>query len=305
MKQKPNIKFMHMFKEFNVKNNVIVDLFTDIFLESGQYGDSKEKNLTIVGNSNIGWSTRERNDLRKSIAQIVFNYRTLSSDYLIWYGNELQPKPHKNYDLYLYYNEIESSKSIYFPAMYLTRNFFSLKNYEHDTNRIGSTNVYPFNYSVKRTRTKLQKKHFCCAFINNLTPERERVISALSKIGRVDVYGSAGLGKVEYKYPIANNYKFFLCMENDFVDGYITEKALEAWECESLPIWWGSDTQKMLNDKAMIKIDQINDGMYLEIVDEINKNEDMLESMIQNNILNLDPSKIYEELKHNISNLMF
>lgn len=302
--RRTKISFLHMFKEFDTKENIINDILCDILYEDLDISLGKKSTLKIVGNTNIGWSEREGNDLRRILAKKIFDFRTRNADYLIWYGNELSPMPHKNYDLYLYYNDIRPNKTIYFPGLYLTRNFFQSKNYEHDTNRLGSPDLIPLDYSKKRSIIRDQKKYFCCAFINNLTPERERVISDLSKLGRVDVYGSAGLGNVKYKYPIANEYKFFLCMENEYVDGYITEKALEAWACESIPIWWGNDTHRVLNDRAMIRIDKLDKGNYLDLVEAISRDQDLFVKILEQNMLNKDTSLIYEKLKVNIKRIL-
>ncbi len=304
IKKSSRINFMHMFKEFDTKHNIINDILCDVLEEDIDSSLGKKSTFMIVGNSNIGWSERDGNDLRKILAKKVFDFRTCDADYLIWHGNELSPKPHKDYDLYLYYSDIRPNKTIYFPFAYLTRNFFQSKNYEHDTNRLGSINSIPLDYSRKRSIIREQKKYFCCAFINNLTPERERVIKELSKLGRVDVYGTAGLGNVKYKYPIAKEYQFFLCMENEYVDGYITEKALEAWACESIPVWWGNDSRRLLNEKAMIKIDKIDKGNYLDLVKAISMDRNLSVKMLEQNILNEDSSLIYKKLKIDIKRVL-
>jgi len=305
MIKEPNIKFIHLFQEFDFNNNIIRDLILETLEENLEKIEFKNNKSMVVGNTNIGWSTRRENDLKKIIAQKIFDFRIKSASHLIWYGNELIPKPHVKYDLYLYYNEIVPHKTLYFPGVYLVKDFFSNKKYAHDTDRVGISNLVSMNYSQKREVSQNNKKLFCCAFINNLTPEREKVLSDLSRLGKVDVYGSAGRGKVQYKYPIAKDYKFFLCMENEYVDGFITEKALEAWACQAIPIWWGRDTHKILNKKAYINIDDIKNGNYLNQIYYLNRNDAMYEYMLQQNIINLDTGDLYKELKRKASKILF
>jgi hypothetical protein len=52
-----------------------------------------------------------------------------------------------------------------------------------------------------------------------------------------------------------SNYKFHLAMENEIVEGYITEKIVSAFLAGAIPIYWGtSDIFKIFNSDAMIYI---------------------------------------------------
>jgi hypothetical protein len=94
-------------------------------------------------------------------------------------------------------------------------------------------------------------------------------------------------------------------MENEYVDGFITEKALEAWACQAIPIWWGRDTHKILNKKAYVNIDDIKNGNYLNQIYYLNRNDAMYEYMLQQNIINLDTGDLYKELKRKASKILF
>jgi len=51
------------------------------------------------------------------------------------------------------------------------------------------------------------------------------------------------------------DYKFVIAMENKIVDGYITEKILNAFASGAIPIFWGSNKVKeFFNEKAFINV---------------------------------------------------
>lgn len=82
-------------------------------------------------------------------------------------------------------------------------------------------------------------KKFACAFVANPQPTRLRLIDELSKYGKVDVFGLHSGRSVRNKYEVAREYNFFICPENDYFPGYVTEKLLDAYMCETVPIYWG------------------------------------------------------------------
>lgn len=93
---------------------------------------------------------------------------------------------------------------------------------------------------------------FVVAFINNPHPMRFHAVQALSRFGKVDVFGRAVGRTVPNKATLAGKYKFMLCFENDLYPGYVTEKAVEAWATGAIPLWWGSDPAGYLNPDALL-----------------------------------------------------
>lgn len=93
---------------------------------------------------------------------------------------------------------------------------------------------------------------FIVAFINNPHPMRFHAIRALRRFGPVEVYGRAVGRPVRSKLEVARSFRFVLCFENDVYPGYVTEKAIEAWACGAVPLWWGDDAAGYLNPRAMI-----------------------------------------------------
>jgi hypothetical protein len=99
---------------------------------------------------------------------------------------------------------------------------------------------------------------FCVAFIGKAYPFRMHALTALSKIGKVDVFGGVArntiMSKADSKFEISQKYKFIFCHENDLFPGYVTEKAPEAWATGAVPLYWGSDPAGYLNEKALINL---------------------------------------------------
>jgi hypothetical protein len=98
----------------------------------------------------------------------------------------------------------------------------------------------------------LDRPEFACAFIGNPTPVRLHAIDALSKVGRVDVYGNSVGKPVPSKVSVAKRYRYVMCFENDLYPGYTTEKPFEAWATGAIPLWWGLDPAGYVNPRAVI-----------------------------------------------------
>lgn len=100
------------------------------------------------------------------------------------------------------------------------------------------------------------REKFCVAFIGKAYPFRMQSIAALSKVGKVDVYGAIARNtrqtRAEEKYEIAQEYKFVFSFENDYFPGYVTEKLPEAWATGAVPLYWGCDITNSMNSEAFL-----------------------------------------------------
>lgn len=126
----------------------------------------------------------------------------------------------------------------------------------------------------------LKSKKFACSIFRNPHQVRLRGIEALSKIGKIDLYGPISDGKfLKDKFSVAQNYKYTVCFENDLYPGYVTEKLLEAYVTGTVPIYWGDlGNDQSINRDSFINmkdfrtldefvdfIDNIDDVKYQEI----------------------------------------
>lgn len=88
------------------------------------------------------------------------------------------------------------------------------------------------------------RRKFCSFVVSNGKADelRSAVFGALSAYKRVD---SAGKFKnnvgfyVDNKIAFLSQYKFNICFENSYTNGYITEKIIDAKKANSVPIYWG------------------------------------------------------------------
>jgi hypothetical protein len=112
---------------------------------------------------------------------------------------------------------------------------------------------------LKPRRIENEKKKFACAFIGNPHPMRLHFIEQLSKLGNVDTYGSFVGRPVENKYDIAKDYKFSVCFENDLYPGYVTEKLIDSYVTENVPIYWGNlGKDNTINRSSFLNLSDYN-----------------------------------------------
>jgi hypothetical protein len=115
------------------------------------------------------------------------------------------------------------------------------------------------NLLKRRTLTSDKLENSIC-IIAGKHPIRTAAVEELSKYFKVDVFGGMSNSPVDEKYSIAKNYQYMLCLENDLYPGYVTEKLVEAYVCESVPLYWGStEGNDYLNSKSFINLRDFHD----------------------------------------------
>lgn len=174
----------------------------------------------------------------------------------IWYTGENKRPPFGEWDAYLSFDtKLPDQRNIYFPLWFMTStDMFSKvkKSYWGRSN--------PTIQELMSSRTKLlSRKKFACAFIGKNYPQRLHALSILKKIGRVDVFGSGARNHVEHPWQIAKDYQFVMCFENDLYPGYITEKPFEAYLSGAIPLYFGLDSEKFLNNQAILNLADYKD----------------------------------------------
>lgn len=101
-------------------------------------------------------------------------------------------------------------------------------------------------------------RKFCNYVISNAisAPERGEMISKLNgykELASGGRYQNNVGGPVADKLEFARGYKFTLAFENSGARGYTTEKIMEAFASESVPIYWGNpDIAKEFNPEAFV-----------------------------------------------------
>mgnify|MGYP002081783418 CR=1 FL=1 len=108
----------------------------------------------------------------------------------------------------------------------------------------------------------LGKERFCNFVVSNGNgiPEREQFFKKLCERKKVDSAGrylnNMPDGKnVDDKIEFQKQYKFTIAFENSIMDGYITEKIVQAWAAGTVPVYYGGNgVAKDFNRKAFIDV---------------------------------------------------
>jgi hypothetical protein len=145
--------------------------------------------------------------------------------------------------------------------------------------------------SIKPTvYTDFPDKKFCL-MVNksNLNSEIRDYVDILSEIGKIDninLYNEYIGDKSCYHsielLNILNQYKFILCFENSYGDGYITEKIFNTFFAKSIPIYKGSPIiLDYINKNAFISLEHSTD--FVEKITNILHCDEMFHHMIHQN----------------------
>ena len=183
----------------------------------------------------------------------------------IWYtGENIRPPLLSEYDAYLSFDqEPYDGRNAYLPLWWLRLNWFEKFKYD-DQVGIG----IDIDKLLLKRELASPKSKFACAFVGNPHPIRMHFIEKLSKLGQVDVFGRSVGRPVANKYEIAKDYKYSVCFENDNFPGYVTEKLIDAYVTDTVPIYWGNlGTDKNINVNAFLNL--INFSSINDLVDTI------------------------------------
>lgn len=108
---------------------------------------------------------------------------------------------------------------------------------------------------------QLLNRKFCSFVVSNADfgdPMRKRFFERLSKYKKVDSGGrwmnNVG-GPVKDKVDFCRGYKFNIAFENSASPGYTTEKVMEAYAAESVPIYYGNPTVETdFRSESMVRV---------------------------------------------------
>lgn len=153
--------------------------------------------------------------------------------------------------------------------------------YNRDSWFKDASNKHIFEDSILKT-----KPFFCNFIYSNGDTEvpREMFFNLLSEYKRVDSLGrflnNAGkqLGPAEVdKIEQQRKYKFSIAFENSSMPGYSTEKILEAFAAQTIPIYYGDPTiGEMYNNEAFINCHKYSSWeQVLKRVKEVNENDEL------------------------------
>lgn len=126
----------------------------------------------------------------------------------------------------------------------------------------------------ERVDADLKRKKFCAMVASGTDcyPQRWEFYEFLSQ--NYKVVDSGGRwnnnvgGPVADKRNFLSDYKFNIAFENSKTNGYTTEKIVEAWAANTIPIYWGGEkVAQEFNPKAFINANDYDD--YTQLVEKI------------------------------------
>ena len=136
------------------------------------------------------------------------------------------------------------------------------------------------------------KKKFCAAVISNnnsYSNFRLQFIKELNKYKKVDMGGKAlnNIGRiVKDKIKFLSSYKFSISMENSNGDGYISEKIIESYISQTIPIYYGDYMiDEYINPKSFILIKNEKDMVKkIEFIKKIDNDNVLYKSILKEKI---------------------
>lgn len=139
-----------------------------------------------------------------------------------------------------------------------------------------------------------QKTRFCAAVISNATAkhgkQRVQFLDRLHQRKQVDSGGryANNIGGPlppgsQHKVAWLRNYRFNLCMENESLAGYTTEKIVEAMRARCVPVYWGNPRiAEEFNPKSFLDLSNFDsDEALVERMLELEADPSAYEAMLR------------------------
>jgi hypothetical protein len=292
-----SVRFVNFWRDFDPHNNIFLEVlnenfgsmiirnnerssvdfeFTSVFLKRSAVISKKVSSLvhqTLQSNPALA-SVYESN---QKISRGEVGRR-------IWYtGENVRPPITAGFDGFLSFDQDNyGGKNAYIPLWWLRLNWFS----DFKLSQQVGTPV-DMNLLVRNREARQKKTKFACAFVGNPHPMRLHFIEMLKKIGNVDVYGRYVGKPVKNKYEISKDYKYSVCFENDHFPGYVTEKLIDAYVTETIPIYWGNlGNDNVINSSSFVNLSDFDS--VEDCIDSISQID--YDAVYQNNFLNSLPS---------------
>ena len=131
------------------------------------------------------------------------------------------------------------------------------------------------NLELMKSRAPVFRDKKACSFSSTLEPGRMRLQRAVARSMKVDNYGRAYGKWINNKIEVAEKYGFQICSENDLYPGYVTEKLIEAWNSQTIPIWTGLDVDKFFNPDAILDFTLLSGDEIFERLECLSESEVM------------------------------
>lgn len=249
--------------------------------------DNENPKYLIFGDGNFGYEHNKFNGRAKKI---------------FYTGENVRP----SYDSYrnAITFDFENSARHYRLPLYVI-DMWSAVHYEHWTEDYLQIHSRDLGDPEKNWNRK-----FCSYVQSNPTSEvRNNFFLRLCEYKKVDAAGPHmnNIGyviprdKLEYKIDFLKQYKFNMAFENASYPGYVTEKILNAFQSNTVPIYWGSDNlvHRDFNKKSFINCQDFNTfSQVIKYIKHLDSNEGKTEymDMLYANVFNDDVPNCYTDL---------
>ena len=303
-KKNIKIKFSQQIKNYYFNKTKYFSLqsieqFLNYFLPLERYNyiiidDDNERSDLMIYDIQSDFNTLFKNDTINILVCIEnclkwnhYNHYNLYGDY----GN-------KFIDIYIYNHKTNLYKTDHFisiPTIYNFINYFK-NNYQ---------NIKPTQF------TSYKSKKFCLIInksgLNNDILHFQERLKKIDLVDNIHLYNDEISNKSCYHslelLNVFHKYKFILCIENSYSDGYITEKIFNCFYARTIPLYKGSPIiKKYLNELSFIDLN--DEERSFKTIEMLNNNEKYYNKIIEHcKISNsYDDENYKEELYNFISN---
>ena len=130
-----------------------------------------------------------------------------------------------------------------------------------------------------------RKKKFCCMVVSNSNAkDRIDFFYELSKYKQIESGGkylnNIG-GAISNKMDFIKDYKFVFSFENSSYPGYTTEKIIQPFIVNSIPIYWGNPKIDLdFNPKAFLDATKVKSSELIEQIINLDSNDSLAVEML-------------------------
>ena len=277
------IAYTSMWQNFNPQNNWFNEMFEEYYGQDDIEFSLNNSNADIVLSSVFG------------------NPKFSAASKQIFYTGETRKDGYSENQILLGFDETNIDKKVFrLPHWYLYINWWGNKfnllsgaAYDLDMDKLSRP------LTEEEVSRVMSREKFCSIISSNNIPNRFDATLALTKIDKVDAFGSQFGSRFEQdKLDLISNYKFNICFENTLNPGYVTEKLLEAKIAGCIPIYWGDKKSEVdFNKKCFINyadFESVND--LATYINKLYNSKDAMEEIIAEPLFNSPPSlaELYE-----------
>jgi len=150
-------------------------------------------------------------------------------------------------------------------------------------------NYYESNKANYQSKIKFVDKKYCLVInksgLNSHIDESKNLLSQFGTVDHISQYNDLILNKSCYHsqelIDVFSKYKFIICFENSYADGYVTEKIFNCFFAHTIPIYMGApDISNHINPNSFIDRRKAD---WLEEVRRLNSNEVAYNQIIHTN----------------------